>query len=110
MTSGSKNLVILGVASVIIAAATTSVALALYHNSGDIYLDRSRPGYLPEKEEVEEDVVEEEYTFEKSGPVTEEIIDEYLEKLDIEIRAVEMIEKPFDASALSNEKLGIPEE
>ena len=55
MTVGSRNLIILGVVSGIIALATTGVSLAVYHNSGDIYLDRSRPGYLPDKEEIEEE-------------------------------------------------------
>ena len=112
MTSGGRNLVILGVASVIVAIMTTGVALAVYHNSGDIYLDRSRPGYLPDKEEIEEDDINEgeEYTFEKSGLVTKEVIDEYLDKLKAEIEAVDEYQQPFDASALSDETLGIPVE
>ena len=55
MTPNGRKLVVLGIASVIIALLTTSVSLALYHNSGDIYLDRSRPGYLPDEEEIEQD-------------------------------------------------------
>ena len=110
MTSGGRNLVILGVASVVVAFATTGVALAVYHNSGDIYLDRSRPGYLPDKAEIEEMEIEEEYTLEKSGPVTVELLNGYLDKLKLEVKAVENYEKPFDASALSDEKLGIPSE
>jgi hypothetical protein len=53
--SGARNLVLLGLASILIAVMTTSVALAIYHNSGDIYLDRSRPGYLPDEQEIEKD-------------------------------------------------------
>ena len=50
---GGRNLVILGVVSTVLAVMTTGVSLAIYHNTGDIYLDRSRPGYLPDEEEIE---------------------------------------------------------
>ena len=33
---GSRNLIILGIASMLIALSTTGVSLAIYHNSGDI--------------------------------------------------------------------------
>ena len=108
MTRGGRNLIILGVAASLIAVATTGVSLAIYHNSGDIYLDRSRPGFLPDDEEIEQevDLEEEEYEFEKSGPVTKEVLDEYIEKLKNEIKAMDAYEKPFDASALSDDNLG----
>lgn len=111
LTHGGKNLVILGVASTAIALITTGVSLVIYHNSGDIYLDRSRPGYLPDEEEIEEESEkEEEYNFEKSGKLTVEVIEEYLEKLDVEIRAIDSYDKPFDEEVLSDERLGIPGE
>ena len=110
MTRGARNLMILGVASAIVALGTTGVSLAIYHNSGDIYLDRSRPGYLPDKAEIEEEEIEEEYQFEKSGLITEKVIDEYLEKLEAEVKAIDVYAKPFDVSALSDEKLGISQE
>ena len=98
---------ILGLASVVVALATTSVSLVLYHNSGDIYLDRSRPGYLPDEEEIEDVDIEEDYTFDKSGKVTKAVVDEYLEKLKVEIQGIEKYENPFGATALSDESLGI---
>lgn len=108
--SGGKNLVLLGLASIVISAATTGVSLAIYHNSGDIYLDRSRPGYLPDEKEIEEenDKQEEEYVFEKSGKITMDVIDEYLEKIQVDVRALDTYEKPFDENLLSDERLGIP--
>lgn len=110
MTKGGKNLIILGVLSVVIACATTGVSLAIYHNSGDIYLDRSRPGFLPDDEEIKEDPVEENYTIEKSGSMTKEVLKEYIEALEKEIDAIDAYEDPFAAGALSDEKLGIPTE
>ena len=69
MTVGGRNLIILGMISVVVAVATTGVSLAIYHNSGDIYLDRSRPGFLPDEEEISDDV-EADYEFDKSGTIT----------------------------------------
>ena len=108
-TNGGRNLVILGVVSIVVSVATTGVSLAIYHNTGDIYLDRSRPGYLPDEQEIEEEnEKQEEYVFEKSGKLTIDIIEEYLEKLKIEVREVDAYDKPFNEDALSDERLGIP--
>ena len=105
---GGRNLVILGVISIILAITTTGVSLLIYHNSGDIYLDRSRPGYLPDEEEIEQEGEEEEYSLEKSGKLTMEVIEEYLEKLKVDVKAIDGYEKPFDENVLSDERLGIP--
>ena len=108
-TNGGRNLVILGVVSIVVSIATTGVSLAIYHNTGDIYLDRSRPGYLPDEQEIEEEnEKQEEYVFEKSGKLTIDTIEEYLEKLKIEVREVDAYDKPFNEDALSDERLGIP--
>lgn len=107
MIKGGRNLVILGVVSALIALATTSVSLAIYHWSGDIYLDRSRPGYLPDEEEIEEEVKEEDFEFSKSGIITGEALDEYLKALDAEVQALGEYTEPFGDKALSDEKLGI---
>ncbi len=111
--SGARNLVILGVISVVVATLTTGVSLAIYHNSGDIYLDRSRPGYLPDEQEVadkEEQEKELEYEFEKSGKMNMEVLEEYLENLEKEIQAVDDYEKPFGQGVISDDQLGIPTE
>ena len=111
MTTGGKNLMILGVASAIIAVATTGVSLAIYHNSGDIYLDRSWPGYLPDDEEIKQgDDTEEEYEFSKTGAIDEAVMEEYLENLEKEIEVLNADTEPFGAAALSDERLGIPAE
>ena len=109
-SKGGRNLVILGVVSVVVAIVTTSVSLAVYHNSGDIYLDRSRPGYLPDEEEIEDDDGDIEYKLEKTGKIDMEVLEEYLTNLETEVKAMDTYEKPFSAGALSNERLGIPTE
>ncbi len=110
LSAGARNLLILGVGATAIAITTTAIGLIVYHASGDIYLDRSRPGYLPDEEEMEGDneTKPEEYTFEKSGKLSKETIDEYLEHLEAEIKAVDAYEKPFASERLSDERLGIP--
>ena len=109
ITEGGRNLVILGVLSIAISVVLTGVSLAIYHNTGDIYLDRSRPGYLPDEEEIEEEGdKQEEYEFEKSGKLTMDVIEEYLEKLQVETGEIDEYEKPFDENAISDERLGIP--
>lgn len=110
---GGRNLVILGVLSVLIAMMTTGMALAIYHNSGDIYLDRSRPGFLPDEEELEGDDKEEEekeYSFEKDGGLTKEDIELFIENLNKEIKAINDYRNPFSEEVLSDEHLGIPAE
>lgn len=110
LNRGGRNLVLLGVAATVIAGITTGVSLVVYHNSGDIYLDRSRPGFLPDEEEAEEEAaeVEETYDFSKTGPINKEVLDEYLEKLQVEVDAVKAEEKPFDVNILADGSLGIP--
>lgn len=108
---GGRNLVILGVLAIVASLATTGISLAIYHNSGDIYLDRSRPGFLPDDEEIEEgeDREEQDYTFEKSGKITKEVLDEYLKHFEVEAKAVNEYEAPFEADVLSDDHLGITE-
>ena len=109
MNRGGRNLIILGVAAVLIAAITSGVSLVIYHNSGDIYLDRSRPGFLPDEEEIEEETEdEEEYSFSKTGPIDLTVLEEYLNELQVEVEAVDAYEKPFEEKILSDESFGIP--
>ncbi len=113
MREGSRNLLVLGLASILIALATSGVSLAIYHASGDIYLDRSRPGFLPDETEVEDnnnDDKEEEYDFGKEGELTMEGLMKYLDMLGTETEKIDEYKKPFDEKALSDEELGIPVE
>ena len=108
---GGLNLVILGVLSVMIAMITTGVALAIYHNSGDIYLDRSRPGYLPDETEIKDESEKQlEYELSKSGKIDMKVLEEYLDNLEQELTAVDAYEKPFGPEVLSDGQLGIPAE
>lgn len=107
---GGRNLVLLGVFATLIAIVTTGVSLVIYHNSGDIYLDRSRPGFLPDEEEAEEEKVEEDYVFSRSGKITAEVLDELLKNLDLEVQTIDSYNDQFNEGTLSDDRLGIPSE
>lgn len=105
--SGPKNLFVLGVVSVAIAVATTAISLVIYHNSGDIYLDRSRPGFLPDETEVQP-VVDGDYSFESSGQLTADNMDEYIKYYEENVDMIDDLVNPFSGTPLSDESLGIP--
>lgn len=111
MTRGGRNLVILGCGAIILTIATTSVSLAMYRNSGDIYLDRSRPGYLPDEEEVKEDEdPDASFTFAETGPLTGEDLDAYIKALHATNSRLHSIAAPYAPEPLSDASLGIPSE
>ena len=109
MSKGGRNLLLLGIASALIALVTTSISVIIYHRSGDIYLDRSRPGYLPDEEEIEAETGTK-YTFQDTGLITEELLDEYLDHYTQTVEHVQQYADPFSSKALSDEALGIPNE
>ena len=112
MDKSNRNIIILGVAATVITLVLTGISLAIYHNSGDIYLDRSRPGFLPDEEEIEEAEKEPQntYTFSDSGAITDDVIDEFLKNLNENIEGLEKFIEPFSPQSLSDSSLGIPEE
>lgn len=107
----NRNSMWLGALSIGVAVATTSISLVMYHNSGDIYLDRSRPGFLPDEDEVEEQQGQkQDYKFEASGTLDPEILRIYLQNYQEQLDELDRLEKPFAATPLSDESLGIPKE
>ncbi len=107
MNKGGRNLIILGVGATIIAVITTAISLIVYDVSGDIYLDRSRPGFLPEKDEIEEEQQRGNYSFPEDGPLSTETIDEFLKEFQETIDSIDKIDDPFSPKPLSDENLGI---
>ena len=105
--NGGRNLTILGLVSIALAIFTTAISLIIYHNSGDIYLDRSRPGFLPE--EKEEGIRESNYVFDDEGTIDAKALDEYLENIEIQLDNLKRLGTPYDPIPLSDESLGIPD-
>lgn len=109
--NGKRNLIILGVSAILIASITTSLSLWIYRSTGDIYLDRSRPGYLPDDQEVEEGSNGSSSSFvfnENGGGLTQEELDEYLKELKAVDDRIKALSDPYAPGPLSNESLGIP--
>lgn len=105
---GGRNLLLLAIGSVLIAGVTTGISLIVYHSSGDIYLDRSRPGFLPdEKEEAESQKHDTKYTFSESGPIDKQSLEEYLKEIQPATDSVKQLSDPFSEDSLSDESLGI---
>lgn len=110
-TRGGRNLTILGIGAILIAGITTGISLAIYRASGDIYLDRSRPGYLPDEDEVEADTdTASNFTFAENGPLTASDLDEYLKAIHTMDARLKNLDDPFSPVPLSDESLGIPSE
>ena len=105
-SNGGRNLVIMGLLAILIAIITTSVSLMIYRGTGDIYLDRSRPGFIAEGEEhnKEDDRHED---FSSEGAVNDEVIDKYLKELDILVERIDGSSDSFSAEPLSDDSLGI---
>lgn len=105
---GKRNLLLLGSGALAITALTTGLSLWMYRSSGDIYLDRSRPGYLPDKDEAnEESDVKSSYTFSDTGALTSSDLTEYLKELKTVDNRIKAIPDPYSASPLSDQSLGI---
>lgn len=112
MNRGARNLLILGSTAILITLIASGISLFVYHQSGDIYLDRSRPGFLPDEKEADDVKNEEnqEFIFSDSGTIDQTTLDEYLNNFKTELNSIEKIPKPFDDFSLSDEHLGLPAE
>ena len=104
--NGGRNLCILGIGALIVAIITTSISLKIYHDTGDVYLDRSRPGFIPdeEKHQTEENIKE---TFSEDGEIDAKVLDEYLQKLEQMRKKSDDYIKDFTTNPLSDDQLGI---
>lgn len=103
------NLLILGVVAVAIALITTAISVLVYHYSGDIYLDRSRPGFLPDEKEVE-DERKEDYAFSENDELTNENLEEFLTNFKETLDDLDKVNEPFSEKPLSDESLDISSE
>lgn len=111
LSKGGKNLLLLGVGATLIAGATTAISIAIYHYSGDIYLDRSRPGFLPDEDEEQDDQrqTSNKYIFPDSGPIDAAALDEYLKEIQPSLDSINQLSDPFSPDPLSDATLAIPE-
>ena len=106
---GGRNLTLLGFGAIVIAIVTTSLSLIIYHNTGDIYLDRSRPGFLPDitEKKANGNYTNLRYSFPDTGEVNEDALEEYLERISENIEEIEELKDAFPEDSLSDTSLGI---
>lgn len=109
-SSGGQALLRLGILATLIAITTTSISLFFYHASGDIYLDRSRPGFLPDHHESEKTSPSSSLHFSEEGTITSKELEEYLTDIKNDITIINEIKKPFSKDSLSDQSLGISED
>lgn len=106
---GKRNLILLGVGALLFTAFSTGLSLWIYRSSGDIYLDRSRPGYLPDEEEAkEESGTNSSFTYSDTGELDKTELDTYLKELKNATDRLKALSDPYSMTPLSNESLGIP--
>jgi hypothetical protein len=89
--------------TIFISILSTIISLSIYKISGDIYIDRSRPGFISDEEKNEPKEPDNVYSFPIEGEVTRYDLDTFYEKLsniDINMEA-------FSPDALSDDVLGI---
>lgn len=105
---GRYRLVILGASAIMIAFITSGISLFIYTSSGDIYLDRSRPGFISDIEPPTNDGGTSQTTgFPPDGAITENVLNSYLQKLDVIIKDIIADPNAFSSNALSDEALNI---
>lgn len=102
----NHNLLFLGLIAVFISLVTTAVSVYVYHASGDIYLDRSRPGFLPDEKEIEREL-KEDYAFSENDEINNETLETYLKNYKEVLDDLDKTKNPFAEDTLSNESLDI---
>lgn len=105
---GGRNLLLLCLAGIVMALISTSISLIIYRSSGDIYIDRSRPGYISE-DEVYDTADDGNETFSSDGEITKDVLDEYAKDINDICQRLDAAKDAFSDKALSAETLGIDE-
>lgn len=106
--TGRRNLILLGLGAFLIALTTTAIELWVYRSSGDIYLDRSRPGYLPDDDEITDPSdTSSEFSYPDTGSLDPDELTEYIKELELINAHINELSDPYGPAPLSNESLGI---
>jgi len=105
---GGRNLLLLCLIGVAMAVISSGISLAIYKGTGDIYLDRSRPGYISE-DEVHDAADDGKESFSSDGEITKDVLDEYSKEINEIYQRLESSSEAFSDKALSGETLGIDE-
>ena len=104
--NGGRNLIVLGLVSIAIVVVSTCISLYIYRATGDIYLDRSRPGFIS-AHDTPEPVSEPIQKFSSDGEVDISTFSEYIRELDTIIENLEGSEDSFNEAPLSDDALKV---
>lgn len=104
---GGRNLMLLGIFAALIAIISTAISLFIYRASGDIYIDRSRPGYISENKDEEGQDSYKPSGFSETGPVDQASLEEYLTQLDYYAEKLDGASDSFSSETLSDYSLGL---
>ncbi len=105
---GNRRLLVFGVGAIVIAFISAGLSLLVYTISGDLYLDRTRPGFISENEGgAENPPAEQLISFPNDGAVTSGVLEEYLDQLDKLQEDINVDPGAFSGDALSDETLNI---
>lgn len=102
---GGRNLVIMGIGAIVVALVSTGISLQIYRATGDIYLDRSRPGYISESDKV--DSKDKDETFSDTGDMNDAAVDLYIKELDATNNKIKALSGDFSEEPISDDSLGI---
>jgi hypothetical protein len=91
--------------SIFLALISTIIGLLIYKLSGDIYIDRSRPGYISDQEKNENDGADDAYSFSSDGEVSRKDLDEFYVHMSEAVGDIKA--NAFSPDDLSDEALGI---
>lgn len=97
----NNSLLILSAFIFLISFLFVSTTLFIYHQSGDIYLDRSRPGFLPERKEQTTPTPH----FSERGIITKSTLEKYINDLDRIIFDLDQIDQILSTDPLSDKNL-----
>ena len=96
--NGGRNLIILCFGAILIAIITTGFSLWAYRQN-DIYLDRSRPGFIAEGEKNEEEVLDK---FSGEGEIDAAVLDQYLSEFDYVKGKIDGLSNSFSDGPLAD--------
>jgi hypothetical protein len=106
---GGRNLAVLGTLAVVVALISSIISVNIYYVTGDIFLDRSRPGFIFEDEKDEAGTGDASFKFSPDGGIEEGDLSEYLKEFDKVVEDIQNASGAFSPDALSDEALRITE-
>lgn len=88
-----------------VALVMTCISVAVYYMTGFYKLDLSRPGFEAEREDITASTAQK--TYDTTGPINAQAIDDFLKEYDTNTNAVNAYGDFRDTASLSDEALSL---